>query len=90
MIIDAGTKQGMVPGRRLQAYRPAKEVRDPLTHNTLMVPDDVIGDLFVVKAGESTLGRPRDPRTSATSTSGTASGPRGSVSTQEAPRHAEA
>ena len=54
VIIDAGTKQGMVPGRRLQAYRPAKEVRDPLTHNPLMVPDDVIGDLFVVKAGDST------------------------------------
>jgi hypothetical protein len=54
VIIDAGTKQGMVPGRRLQAYRPAMEVRDPLTHNPLMVPDDVIGDLFVVKAGEST------------------------------------
>lgn len=54
VIIDAGTKQGMVPGRRLQAYRPAKEVRDPLTHNPLMVPDDVIGDLFVVKAGNTT------------------------------------
>lgn len=54
VIIDAGTKQGMVPGRRLQAYRPAKEVRDPLTHNPLMVPDDVIGDLFVVKAGDTT------------------------------------
>src|SRR5262245_48853948 len=54
VIIDAGTKQGMVPGRRLEAYRPAKEVRDPLTKNPLMVPDDVIGDLFVVKAGEST------------------------------------
>ena len=54
VIIDAGTKQGMVPGRRLQAYRPAKEVSDPLTHNPLMVPDDVIGDLFVVKAGDAT------------------------------------
>ena len=53
VVIDAGTKQGMVPGRRLQAYRPAKEVRDPLTSNPLMVPDDVIGDLFVVKAGDT-------------------------------------
>ena len=54
VVIDAGTQQGMVPGRRLQAYRPAKEVRDPLTKNPLMVPDDVIGEMFVVKAGEST------------------------------------
>jgi hypothetical protein len=54
VIIDAGTKQGMVPGRRLVAYRPAREVRDPLTRELLMVPDDVIGDLFVVKAGDVT------------------------------------
>ena len=54
VILDAGTKKGMVPGRRLVAYRPAREVRDPLTRELLMVPDDVIGDLFVVKAGEVT------------------------------------
>jgi len=54
VILDAGTKQGMVPGRRLVAFRPAREVRDPLTKELLMVPDDVIGDLFVVKAGEGT------------------------------------
>jgi hypothetical protein len=54
VILDAGTKQGMVAGRRLVVFRPSKEVRDPLTKEMLMVPDDVIGDLFVVKAGEKT------------------------------------
>jgi LysM domain len=54
VILDAGTKQGMVPGRRLVAFRPSREVRDPLTRELLMVPDDVIADLFVVKAGEGT------------------------------------
>jgi LysM domain-containing protein len=54
VVLDAGTKQGMVPGRRLVVFRPAKEVRDPLTKEMLMVPDDVIGDLFVVKAGDGT------------------------------------
>jgi hypothetical protein len=54
VVLDAGTKQGMVAGRRLVVYRPAREVRDPLTQELLMVPDDVIGDLFVVKAGEGT------------------------------------
>ncbi|HTO05624.1 MAG TPA: LysM peptidoglycan-binding domain-containing protein [Myxococcota bacterium] len=54
VILDAGTKQGMVAGRRLVVFRPSKEVRDPLTKDMLMVPDDVIGDLFVVKASEGT------------------------------------
>jgi LysM domain-containing protein len=54
VVIDAGTKQGMVPGRRLTVYRPSREVRDPLTRELLAVPDDVIGDLFVVKAGDGT------------------------------------
>jgi hypothetical protein len=54
VVLDAGTKQGMVPGRRLVVFRPSREVRDPLTKELLMVPDDVIGDLFVVKAGDGT------------------------------------
>jgi len=54
VILDAGTKQGMVPGRRLTVFRPGREVRDPLTLELLVVPDDVIGDLFVVKSGEGT------------------------------------
>ncbi len=54
VVLDAGTRQGMVAGRRLVVYRPAKEVRDPLSQEMLMVPDDIIGDLFVVKAGEGT------------------------------------
>jgi hypothetical protein len=54
VILDAGTRQGMVAGRRLVVYRPSREVRDPLTKELLMVPDDVIGDLFVVKAGDGT------------------------------------
>jgi hypothetical protein len=54
VILDAGTKQGVVPGRRLAVFRPSREVRDPVSKNFLVVPDDVIGDLFVVKSGETT------------------------------------
>jgi len=54
VILDQGTKSGVVPGRRLVAYRAGREVRDPLTSEKLMVPDDVIGELFVVKASEKT------------------------------------
>jgi hypothetical protein len=54
VILDQGTKGGVVPGRRLTAYRAGREVRDPLSHEMLLVPDDVIGELFVVKASEKT------------------------------------
>jgi hypothetical protein len=54
VILDQGTKSGVVPGRRLIAYRAGREVRDPLTSDMLLVPDDIIGELFVVKSSEKT------------------------------------
>ncbi len=54
VILDQGTAAGVVPGRRLVAYRAGREVRDPLTEDKLLVPDDIVGELFVVKASEKT------------------------------------
>ena len=55
VILDQGTSSGVVPGRRLVAYRAGREVRDPLTsQDKLLVPDDVVGELFVVKSSEKT------------------------------------
>ena len=54
VVLDQGTKGGVVPGRRLTVFRAGREVRDPLTSNLLMVPDDLVGELFVVKSSEKT------------------------------------
>jgi len=54
VILNQGSKGGVVPGRRLVAFRAGREVADPLTDNPLLVPDDVVGELFVVKASEKT------------------------------------
>jgi hypothetical protein len=54
VILNQGSKGGLVPGRRLVAFRAGREVADPLTSNPLLVPDDVVGELFVVKASEKT------------------------------------
>jgi hypothetical protein len=49
VILDKGTEDGIATGRRFTVYRAGREVRDPLTLNPLLVPDDVIGEAFVVK-----------------------------------------
>jgi hypothetical protein len=54
VILDQGTRSGIVPGRRLVVYRAGRQVRDPLSSNLMMVPDDVVGEVFVVKSGEKT------------------------------------
>jgi hypothetical protein len=54
VILNQGSKGGVVPGRRLIAYRAGREVNDPLTSSPLMVPDDIVGELFVVKSSEKT------------------------------------
>ncbi len=54
VVLDQGTKSGVVPGRRLQVFRAGRPVRDPLTSQEMMVPDDIVGELFVVKSGEKT------------------------------------
>jgi LysM domain len=54
VVLDQGTQNGVVPGRRLQVFRAGRPVRDPLSSQMMMVPDDVVGEVFVVKASEKT------------------------------------
>ncbi len=54
VILDGGTVQGIKPGRRFEIFRAGREVRDPVTLTKVLVPDDVIGEAFVVKASDKT------------------------------------
>jgi hypothetical protein len=50
VILDKGTEDGVAVGRRFSVYRAGREVRDPLTETPILVPDDVVGEAFVVKS----------------------------------------
>jgi hypothetical protein len=50
VILDKGIEDGVAIGRRFSVYRAGREVRDPLTLTPVLVPDDVIGEAFVVKS----------------------------------------
>jgi hypothetical protein len=50
VILDRGTDDGVAVGRRFTLYRAGREVIDPLTLSPVLVPDDVIGEAFVVKS----------------------------------------
>jgi len=50
VILDKGSEDGVAVGRRFSLYRAGREVRDPLTLTPVLVPDDVIGEAFVVKS----------------------------------------
>jgi hypothetical protein len=52
VILDKGTDDGVATGRRLSLYRAGREVRDPITETPVLVPDDVIGEAFVVKSSK--------------------------------------
>ena len=54
VILDRGAGHGLEPGNQLTIYREGREVRDPLTGARVLVPDDVIGQLFIVKVAHST------------------------------------
>ncbi len=54
VVLDRGTREGITPGRRFQLFRAARDARDPLTLEEVLVPDDVIGGAFVVKVSEKT------------------------------------
>ncbi len=49
VVLDRGSSDGLKLGHRLTIYREGKEVHEPLTQTKVMVPDDVVGQLFVVK-----------------------------------------
>jgi len=50
VILDKGTEDGVAVGRRFSVYRAGREVRDPVTATLVLVPDDVVGEAFVVKS----------------------------------------
>jgi hypothetical protein len=50
VILDKGVEDGVAIGRRFSLYRAGREVRDPATLTPVLVPDDVIGEAFVVKS----------------------------------------
>jgi hypothetical protein len=50
IVLDKGTDDGVAVGRRFSLYRAGREVRDPLTQTPILVPDDVVGEAFVVKS----------------------------------------
>jgi hypothetical protein len=54
VIIDRGTQHGVNSGVELEVYRAGKEVVDPVTLGRVLVPDDVIGQMFVLRASDET------------------------------------
>jgi len=54
VVIDRGRQDGVQVGHQFEVFRAGKEVRDPVTTAQTLVPDDILGTLFVVKTGEST------------------------------------
>jgi quercetin dioxygenase-like cupin family protein len=54
VIIDRGTQHGVNSGSELEVYRAGKEVSDPVTLSRVLVPDDVIGRMFVLRASDRT------------------------------------
>jgi len=54
VVLDRGRADGVQVGHQFEVYRAGKEVHDPVTTAKTLVPDDIVGTLFVVKTGEST------------------------------------
>ena len=54
VLIDRGSFDGVQVGNELELYRAGREVPDPLTGSKLLVPDDVLGRMFVLKVGPQT------------------------------------
>lgn len=54
VVIDRGSFDGLVVGNELEIYRSGKEVLDPVTGSRVLVPDDIMGRMFVLKVGPRT------------------------------------
>jgi hypothetical protein len=54
VVIDRGRQHGVQVGHQFEVFRAGKEVHDPVTTAKTLVPDDIVGQLFVVKTGDST------------------------------------
>jgi hypothetical protein len=54
VLIDRGSFDGVEVGNELEVYRSGKEVMDPVSGAKVLVPDDVLGRMFVLKVGPNT------------------------------------
>ena len=64
VVLDRGADDGLVAGNELEIFRAGKEVSDPSTMARVLVPDDVLGRMFVLKASAgSSLALVRRART---------------------------
>jgi len=51
IVLDHGSDAGLVIGHEFQVYRAGKTVRDPVSTAKTLVPDDIIGEIVVLKTG---------------------------------------
>ncbi len=54
VLIDRGSFDGVTVGNELEIYRSGREVNDPVTNMKTLVPDDILGKMFVLKVGPNT------------------------------------
>ncbi len=54
VLIDRGSFDGVQVGNELELYRAGHEMPDPRTGSRVLVPDDVLGHMFVLKVGPQT------------------------------------
>ena len=54
MLIDRGSFDGVTVGNELEIFRAGREVLDPVTGRHVLVPDDILGRMFVLKVGPRT------------------------------------
>ncbi len=54
VILNRGVEDGVVTGREFVVYRPGKEVRDPVTTAKVLVPDDILGRIFILRSSPET------------------------------------
>ena len=54
ILIDRGSFDGVQVGNELELFRAGKEVLDPGTGAEVLVPDDILGNMFVLKVGPRT------------------------------------
>ena len=54
VILDRGSKDGVAPGQILEVYRPRGPLYDPFQERDVHLPERLIAELVVVRAGPST------------------------------------
>ena len=54
VLIDRGSFDGVIVGNELEIFRAGREVLDPVSGAPVLVPDDVLGKMFVLKVGPNT------------------------------------